>query len=1209
MHGERPKRVRAQPIESTLQMTDIHGFVAESNAQIHSSRTRERIAHLNSNDSQFATSKPDPHVVASARRPGLRLPEILETFATGYSARPAVGVRARSTVIDAASGQTIDRTLARYDLLTYKQLWDRVQKLASALTHDDTLSNLVSGDFLATVGFASADYLTIDLLCGYLGLVSVPLQHNASTDQLISIMAETEPRAVATSTEYLDSSVEAALRTSSVNTLIVFDYRAESRAHHADLDRTRERLRTEDRRLTVVTIDELIERGRQLPPAPMYTGGTMDRLALILYTSGSTGSPKGAMYTERMLSLLWLSQMVPNPDVPIFNVTYLPLNHLAGRLSLASTFQAGGVSYFVPKSDLSTVFEDWSLARPTELNLVPRVVDMLHQRYHHDLQNLISQGQSELSARTSALTDIRENVLGGRVIRSIVGTAPLTSEMRRFVEACFEVDLHDGYGLTEIGGVTRDGVIARPPVIDYKLIDVPELGYFTTDKPHARGELLVKSHIAMPGYFKRPDLTAEVFDADGYYRTGDVMAEVAPDELVYVDRRSNVIKLSQGEFVATSRLEAIFGQDPLIEQIFVYGNSERPRLLAVIVPSASAHQQYDSTSPALKTALAESLRDRARSAQLQSYEVPIDFLVEDEPFSTHNGLLSGIGKLSYPKLKNRYRPALETMYASIDASRERQIHKLHAAASQQPTLQTVLEAAQIVLGTPTLPDSNKEFTELGGDSLSAVTFADLLRTSLKMDVDVAEIVVPRRSLHQLSEHLQSRTGDLVRFPSISTIHSDLDTVDASELTLDKFIDAATLAAATEVPAAEKNPKVVLLTGATGYLGRFLCLEWLHRLQDADTTLICLVRGDNVADATQRLQAVFGNDSEASQQYHHLAAKGLEILVGDVTQPHLGMPRTDWDNLCQRVDLIVHAAAFVNHLLPYPQLFGPNVAGTAEIIRLAITHRRKPVTYVSSAAVAYGPPAGAISEDGDIRNEYARRQLDAGYASGYATSKWAGEVLLREAFDLCKLPVRVFRSDLILAHSSFTGQVNTTDAFTRLIISILATGIAPRSFYSSSPTGQSANAHFDGLPADFVASAIAALGSQFSAEFHSYNVVNPHEDGVSLDRIVDWLVQAGEHVRRIDNYHDWYARFETALRGLAEPLRKHSVLALIDSYKQPQPALSGSAVPAELFAASLQQSGSYPTHIPNITLELIAKYPADLRALGLVAPTRQPLHAP
>ena len=110
--------------------------------------------------------------------------------------------------------------------------------------------------------------------------------------------------------------------------------------------------------------------------------------------------------------------------------------------------------------------------------------------------------------------------------------------------------------------VLFDGEIQRPPVIDYKLVDVPELGYFATDRPHPRGELLVKTADMFPGYYKRPETTAEVFDADGYYRTGDVLAEVAPDRLVYVDRRNNVLKLSQGEFVTAGQAGGGVRQQP-----------------------------------------------------------------------------------------------------------------------------------------------------------------------------------------------------------------------------------------------------------------------------------------------------------------------------------------------------------------------------------------------------------------------------------------------------------------------------------------------------------------------------------------------------------------------------------------------------------------------------------------------------------------------
>ena len=137
-------------------------------------------------------------------------------------------------------------------------------------------------------------------------------------------------------------------------------------------------------------------------------------------------------------------------------------------------------------------------------------------------------------------------------------------------------------------------------------------------------------------------------------------------------------------------------------------------------------------------------------------------------------------------------------------------------------------------------------------------------------------------------------------------------------------------------------------------------------------------------------------------------------------PNLGVDRATWDRLANDVDQIVHPAALVNHVLPYNELFGPNVVGTAEIIRLAITARIKPITYLSTVAVAMSVAAHDFVEDGDIRDVSPERPVDSSYANGYANSKWAGEVLLREAHDLCGLPVAVFRSDMILAHTRYAG---------------------------------------------------------------------------------------------------------------------------------------------------------------------------------------------
>ena len=203
----------------------------------------------------------------------------------------------------------------------------------------------------------------------------------------------------------------------------------------------------------------------------------------------------------------------------------------------------------------------------------------------------------------------------------MTGSAPISAELKAWVEAFLDMHLVEGYGSTEAGAVFVDGQIRRPPVIDYKLVDVPELGYFRTDRPHPRGELLVKirdscsrattSARRSPPRCSTP--TATTAPATSWPRPG-------PISWSYVDRRNNVLKLSQGEFVTVSRLEAVFGDSPLVRQIYVYGNSARSYLLAVVVPTEEALSRHDVES--LKPLITESLQDVARAADLQSYEIP-----------------------------------------------------------------------------------------------------------------------------------------------------------------------------------------------------------------------------------------------------------------------------------------------------------------------------------------------------------------------------------------------------------------------------------------------------------------------------------------------------------------------------------------------------------------------------------------------------------
>ena len=801
------------------------------------------------------------------------------------------------------------------------------------------------------------------------------------------------------------------------------------------------------------------------------------------------------------------------------------------------------------------------------------------------------------------MAEQREKLLGGRQFSAMTGSAPISPELRAWTEEFIDIPLTEVYGSTEDGIVLVDGQVRRPPVIDYKLVDVPDLGYFATDRPHPRGELWVKSTDLIPGYYKRPEVTAELFDADGWYHTGDVVAEIAPDQLAYVDRRNNVLKLSQGEFVTVSKLEAAYGGHPSIRQIFVYGNSARSYVLAVIVPTDDALASVGGDVAAVKPLLSDALQSIAREAGLQSYEIPRDFIVETTPFTLENGLLTGIRKLARPQLKQYYGPELEQLYVDLTNGQADVLRSLRQNGADRPVLETVSRAAGALLGAASAdvaPDA--AFTDLGGDSLSALTFANLLHDIFDVDVPVGVIVSPASDLAAIAAYVEAQRAGGSKRPTYDSVHGrDATEVHAKDLTLDKFLDEATLAAAPSLPGPSSEVRTVLLTGATGFLGRYLALQWLERMHLVGGKVIALVRAKDDDAARQRLDATFDSgDPKLLEHYRSLAADHLEVLAGDKGEANLGLEQATWQRLADTVDLIVDPAALVNHVLPYSQLFGPNVVGTAELIRIALTTRIKPFVYVSTIGVGDGIEPGRFVEDADIRQMSATRKIGDNYANGYGNSKWAGEVLLREAHDLCGLPVSVFRCDMIMADTTYAGQLNVPDMFTRMMLSLVATGVAPFSFYELDADGNRQRAHFDGLPVEFIADAISTLGANVVEGFETYHVMNPYDDGISMDTYVDWLIEAGYPIARVPEYAAWLARFETTLRALPEKQRQASLLPLLHNYQQPEHPINGSLAPADHFRAAVQDAKIGPDKdIPHISAPVIVKYITDLELLGLL----------
>jgi fatty acid CoA ligase FadD9 len=316
-------------------------------------RLARRVADLYSTDIQFADARPIEALTAAIEQPGLRLSRIMSTVMGAYAERPAVGERAVNLTTDPATGRTSLELLPWFQTITYRELWERVGAVASGLTEGP--GPVQPGDRVCVLGFASADYATIDMALMLLGAVSVPLQTSAPVSQLRPIVTETEPRVFGSSIGDLADAVELVLTGYTPARLVVFDYRPDVDDLREAFDAAKTRLAEAGSPVLVETLDALLDRGASLPAAPEFVpDDDEDPLRLLIYTSGSTGAPKGAMYPERLVANFWRrSRWNWGSSVePLITLSFMPMSHVMGRGILYGTLGQGGTAYFTARSDL-----------------------------------------------------------------------------------------------------------------------------------------------------------------------------------------------------------------------------------------------------------------------------------------------------------------------------------------------------------------------------------------------------------------------------------------------------------------------------------------------------------------------------------------------------------------------------------------------------------------------------------------------------------------------------------------------------------------------------------------------------------------------------------------------------------------------------------------------------------------------------------------
>ena len=1160
-----------------------------------------RLYDLAENDPQIAEHLPLDAVKTAFNTPDATLFDMVNSALGQYRARPALAERTYDVVTD--NGVSARQYKAEFSTLTYGALQDRVQNLANAWRHHPQ-HKVGIDEFVCMVGFSGSDYVSLDLACVYAQTTGVPLQAELGAAHLTDILNNIEPTAITVSIRDLPTLAPLIIENGQIPSLIVMDYDpAVSAEKRAFIDAAKA-LQNADSLTNIIPLDDLIAYGStyDFTPHPANPRGAERRVSIV-HSSGSTGIPKGEVMPERAIKMVWRGG---RSHVPAITIALAPFNHVIGRSSVINTLSRGGLVNFTLMPDMSTLFEDIRLTRPTNMAFFPRILELIYQNFQNEVTRRTRQSDKNPAAiEAQVKAEMGANFLGDRLLSGGVGGAPVAQPVLDFMRECFDMLMVNIYGSTESGSgsITRDGRILRPPVTEYRLRDAPELGYYTTDKPNPRGELCFKSTGSITEYYKQPDATKGLFDEDGFQCTGDIVEELAPDHVIIIDRRKDVLKLSQGEFVAVGPLGTVFeGGSAVLKQVYLYGNSVRSYLLAVIVPDEKAVQTLLGETPNkddIRSLIEDELRRVGVAEHMKSFEIPRDFIIEFEPFSQDNGLLSSVRKRLRPAIKRKYGEQLEAIYEAAENRQKDEIAELKDPNSPLTTTQKVGKVLEAQLGLQNVDtSSDRNFVQWGGDSLGAVLFGLSLEDVFGVDVPPNSILSPTASITGWAHYIDTcLSGERAR-PSFASIHGkDAAEINAADLALSNFMNADHFVQARDLgPPSGKPSQNILLTGANGFLGRFICLDLLKSLEGTERRVICIIRGKDNETARARLVDVFTDGGVLEADFVKLAKQHLTIIAGDLAQPQFGLSAEKYRELYQSVDRVVHVAALVNHKLSYANLFDANVLGTAEVIEFAMNAGFCPIDFVSTVAVQ---PCLDISKGNtEAAPLKSRIKLTNHYASGYGASKWAGEVMLDEARRSFALPVNIFRGDLMLAHETYAGQMNSEDMFTRLLFSLIETGIVPKSFYQLDKNGERQAAHYNGVPVNVVSKSIAQAPVLSPKKPAVFNILNYHAgDGCSLDSFVDWMIAAGHPIARIDDHGIWFETFTQKLKALTPEKRGKSALAIAEAFSRPMP--TNHPLPGYDNFKTLYRGISNDADIPHLSESYIQKCLADMKLKNLI----------
>ncbi|KAI6692459.1 hypothetical protein NL676_020169 [Syzygium grande] len=556
----------------------------------------------------------------------------------------------------------VDGSTGEYKWMTYGEAGSAREAIGSGLRYHGILEGVCVGLYFVN----RPEWLIVDHACSAYSYISVPLYDTLGPDAVKYVVNHAAVQAIFCAPQTLNTLLSFLSEIPTVRLIVVV---GGIDIHLPSLPPTS--------RVELISYLKLLSQGCSnlqpcCPPKP-------ENIATICYTSGTTGTPKGVALTHGNLiaSVAGFSRAIKFNPSDIY-ISYLPLAHIYERTNqILSVYYGVAVGFY--QGDNMKLMDDLATLRPTIFCSVPRLYNRIYAGIinavkssgtlkerlfrvaFNSKKHAILTGQNPSPMWDRLVFNRIKEKLGGQVRFMGSGASPLSPDIMDFLRVCFGCQVLEGY--------------------EIKLVDVPEMNYTSEDQPYPRGEICVRGPIVFQGYYNDEVQTREVIDDGSWLHTGDIGLWLPGGRLKIIDRKKNIFKLAQGEYIAPEKIENVYSKCKFISQCFVYGDSLNSYLVAVVTVDPEALKEWAASQDIKYEALEQLCNDRraqeavlaemdaiGREAELRGFEYVKAVTLVLEPFTVENGLLTPTFKIKRPQAKAHFAKAISDMYTELSTS-------------------------------------------------------------------------------------------------------------------------------------------------------------------------------------------------------------------------------------------------------------------------------------------------------------------------------------------------------------------------------------------------------------------------------------------------------------------------------------------------------------------------------------------------------------